>query len=186
MDIIPIIMKGILIILGLGLLGLGRQLFWLFIAAAGFVLGLSVGNQLAAGSNDWVTLIIALLGGVLGFVLAIRIQKLGLRIAGFVVGGYVLVQLISLVQLSSLVGYMNENNLIWVGIFIVGGIFGAILTISVVNIALIGLSATGGSLIVVQALDLEPTIKFVIFLVLLLLGIFIQGRGLDKDVIPET
>ena len=180
MEIIPIIMKGILIILGLGLLSLGRQLFWLFIAAAGFVLGLSVGSQLATGSNDWVTLIIALLGGVLGFVLAIRIQKLGLRIAGFVVSGYALVQLVSIF------GYMNENNLIWVGIFIVGGIFGAILTISVVNIALIGLSATGGSLIVVQALDLEPTIKFVIFLVLLLLGIFIQWRGLDKDVIPGT
>lgn len=179
MDLITLVGNTILIVLGLSILSMGRKLFRLFVVVVGFVLGLSLGSQIAAGSGDWVELVAAVVGGILGLILTIRAQKLALRIVGFAAGGYVLVQILIVL------GFSNDNNLIWAGIF-VGGCLGAILILSIFDIALIGLSSALGSLIVVEALTVDNPLRLIFILALMLVGIFIQTRGLNHDVIPGT
>ena len=123
------------VIVGLGMLGLGRQLFWLFVGGIGFLFGLNIAGSLLAGQSETTALLFALVIGLIGAVAALFLQRLAVNTAGFVGGGVIAVQLIEAMALevgSTLVP------------FIMGGVIGLILVSILFDWALILLSSLAG------------------------------------------
>ena len=58
------------LLIGIVLLLFGRKLFWLFVGAAGFLVGMDIANRFFTGP-DATKLIIALLVGIIGAFLAV-------------------------------------------------------------------------------------------------------------------
>ena len=66
-----IIIRILQIIIGLGLLFLGRRLFWFFVAAIGFITATEIAVNTMSTSPEWVIILIGLAAGLLGALLAI-------------------------------------------------------------------------------------------------------------------
>ena len=161
-------MHNITLIIGIALLLLGRKLFWLFVGAIGFVLGLHLGTTYLQGYGENIALIAGVIGGVIGIVLAIFVQKIAVVGAGFVGGGYI--------ALGFWRQYMGaaEGQTIWIP-FIIGGIIGAILVSFLFAWALIILSSLLGAMLVVQGLHLSGGLETIVFVALAAAGIFVQA-----------
>ena len=79
-------MLGILdIILGGALLLVGRKLFWLFVGAIGFVIGIQVATRFFHGS-ELITIVAGLVLGIIFAILAIFLESIATAIAGFLGG----------------------------------------------------------------------------------------------------
>src|ERR1041385_9171955 len=74
------------VLVGLALLLFGRRLFWLFVAALGFAIGLQLAPYLSQNPPLWLSLLLSLGLGLLGALLAVVLQKLAIAIAGFLGG----------------------------------------------------------------------------------------------------
>lgn len=152
---------------------LGRRLFWLFVGAAGFLLGFNLALQFFGEEAGFIAVVVALVVGVFGAALALFAQRLALGIAGFVAGGYLLL------YLADLLGAGAGLSTVFVAIlFLVGGVIGAVLVQFVFDMALILLSSALGATLLTQAIDAiwapGPTLNTVFFLVLLGVGIVVQ------------
>jgi hypothetical protein len=166
-------MLGILnIILGGTLLVLGRKLFWLFVAAIGFVLGIQVATRFFHGS-ELITIIAGLVLGIIFALLAIFVESLAIGIAGFLGGGYVLVNITALIGL-------DRGATTWIA-FILGGIIGVALIAFLFDWALISISSLAGASMIVGDLHFGASTSSVVFLVLLIAGVLIQGSELRKN-----
>lgn len=156
------------VLVGIAVLFLGRRIFWLFVAAVGFILGLALVVDLLPGQPDWVILVAALVLGLVGALVAVIAQKIAIVIAGFFMGGYALLWLLQLFSLT-------PDRLDWL-IFIIGGIVGAILVQFLFDAALIVLSALAGATLIAQVTNFSPPVTAVLFVVLLALGIIVQAQ----------
>src|ERR1700742_2365529 len=74
-------------LIGVVILFFGRKLFWLCVAAVGFAVGLQIAPLLVNEASSLLALIIALVLGLLGALLALFIQKVAIAILGFLAGG---------------------------------------------------------------------------------------------------
>ncbi len=157
---------------GLALIFLGRKLFWLFVAAVGFVAAMTLSAQLFSTDAGWVHLLIALAGGIIGAVLAIFVQRIAVAVAGFVGGGYVLANLVTVLQLQI-------GNNFWIP-FLIGGIIGAVLMMFIFEWALIILSSALGAYLFVHELHLSTNLEFILMVVLFIVGIVVQHNGKKK------
>lgn len=168
------------IIAGLALLTLGRRLFWLFVAIIGFGFGFLLADRLFPRQGEIIQLVIALIFGVVGALLAVFLQKVAIYIAGFIAGGSILVNLLEILGIQRGPG----DTFLLIIMFVIGGIVGAILVMLIFDWALIILSSLAGAGLVVRgevpilqgALPSEPAVDTVVFLVLLIAGIVIQAR----------
>src|SRR3990172_7787956 len=88
------------LILGAILLILGRKLFWIFVGAIGFLVGFNPAAQYLAEQPIWVILLIAIVAGIIGSVLAVVLQRVATLVAGFLAGGYLTVQLLQMLEVS--------------------------------------------------------------------------------------
>jgi hypothetical protein len=160
------------IVLGGTLLILGRRLFWLFVAAIGFVIGIQAANRFFHGSE----LTVILAGLFLGFVfalIAIFLESLAIGISGFLGGGYVLLSIAALFGL-------DHGATPWIA-FILGGIIGVMLIAFLFDWALISISSLAGASMILDGLRLGPSTGSVVFLILLIAGVVIQGTELRKN-----
>ncbi len=179
-------------VVGALLLTLGRRLFWLFVAGAGFLAGLQFAPRLLPGQPANVILIAALVVAVAGAVLAVLLQRLAVGLAGFIVGGYAAVYLaealgllgsstpinppgLPTAALASLNAAITGGPPVWL-IFLIGGVIGALLVAAVFDLALVLLSSLAGAALVAQAVTLPAGVELAVFLVLVALGIIIQTR----------
>ncbi len=161
------------VLIGAGLLFFGRKVFWLFVAGAGFVAGLSLANRLLQGP-EWVGVIIGLGIGLLAALLAIFLQRFAIGLAGFLAGGYLALQfLVPLFQLQ-------HGWLPWMA-FVIGGIVGVILVGVFLDWALIALSTLAGAALVTETLSLRDGIALLVFIILILVGVSYQARELRQD-----
>lgn len=166
-------------LVGLAVLLFGRRLFWLFVGAAGVLLGVVLApNLLGPNQPGWLALALALVLGIIGALLAVFLQRLMVLIAGFVVLG-----LVSLTVLP-LIGVDLSNG--WgVVAFIVAGIVGAIIAAATFDWALILLSSlAGGQLLATAAQGYFPLDRLATFLVLLglfVVGVAIQSQAMRPD-----
>jgi hypothetical protein len=154
------------LLLGVLLLFLGRRLFWLFVGVAGFLVGLNFAAQIATGSESS-RLLIALIAGILGAVLAVLLQKVAIAIAGFIIGAYLGVDL-----LRSTMAAPAQWNL---AAYIIGGIIGAVLIILLFDWALILLSSLSGASLVIHNIRLAGGTSSILFACLVILGILVQA-----------
>jgi len=158
----------VLVLLGVALLFLGRKLFWLFVAVVGFVVGTGLASQFLQGQSEQFILVIGLLGGVIGALLAIFLQRLAVAAAGFVAGGYLMVTVLGWLG-------MGSQGVTWLP-FLIGGVIGALLVVVMFDWALIFLSALVGAELVVNGLSARPSISLLLLVVLLVVGIVAQSR----------
>ena len=156
---------------------LGRRLFWLFVGAAGFVLGMDLAAMLFHDMPRSTVLLIALAGGLVGAVLASALKELMVGIAGFAGGAYLATQL--------LVVFMpRPGQNIWPAM-LVGGILGAICLVGLFDWALIVLSSLVGAGFIVQAFPGRSAMTSVVFLALVVVGVAVQTRFKDRENLPR-
>lgn len=170
-------MHWINIIVGLAVLFFGRRLFWLFVGGVGFIAGFDIASQTLQGQSPWIILIIAIVVGVLGAILSIFLQRIVVGIAGFFAAGYFLSAL-TMTQLH------NKTEIAhWIA-FVIGGIVGAMLTMMLLNPALIFLSSLAGATAVAQNAPLDESQQAILFFVLLILGIIVQATQYARQEKP--
>jgi ammonia channel protein AmtB len=160
------------VLLGAALLLWGRKLFWLFVGAAGFFTGLQIASQLIQGP-EWIGIAVGLLFGIIAALLAIFLKSIAIGVAGFLMGGSILL---------SLAGWfgLDHGAVAWIS-YIVGGIGGAILIGMFFDWVVILLSSLGGAALIVQSFDMAFLIRAAIFVTLLVVGVVIQSRELRKE-----
>lgn len=161
------------IILGIALLIAGRKLFWLFVGAVGFVVGMTLATMFVSSDSEVLKLVIALVAGALGAGLALAMQSLAVGLAGFLAGGYGVLTLLSLMD-------WNLGNLQWL-LVIVGGVFGAILVAVLFEWALIILSSFTGATLLMLAFDLGRSWESVLIAILFIIGLAIQAGVRQRE-----
>ncbi len=167
------------IIAGLALLTLGRKLFWLFVAVIGFGFGFLLADRFFPRQGEIVQLVIALVFGAVGALLAVFLQKLAIYVGGFLAGGSILVSLLEILGIQRGPGV----DFILIVIFIIGGVVGAVLVMLIFDWALIILSSLAGAGLVVRGAfsGAEPAGDTVVFAVLLIAGIVIQALTMRRE-----
>jgi hypothetical protein len=157
---------------GIILLLFGRRLFWLFVAAIGFVAGMEIAQQITHNPSPLVVLVFALGLGILGAVLAILLQKFAIAVAGFISGG-------RLATALSAAFYMNhpENARV---IFLIGGILGAILLLALFDSALILLTSVEGAHLISNLIVLPQMGCTIVMITLIVIGVLAQSAMLRR------
>lgn len=162
----------LLILFGLVLVFFGRSLYWLFVAIAGFLMGMELAADLLTDQPGWVQFLAALAGGVLGAMVGILAQRIAFAAGGFFAGGYLALSLLNHFPEAA-----NSNLL-----FIVGGIIGAIIAALLLDWAIIVISSLAGAAAVTSGvaglLEVPPSLQALGVLVIAVLGVVVQGRRL--------
>ena len=158
----------LILLVAILLLFLGRQIFWLFVGGVGFVAAIDLVSRLATPWPIWLTLVVALAAGLVGALLAILLQEVAVGIAGFLAGGYIVLQVLELLG-------MPVSTLIWV-LALVGAIVGAILALGLFDWALIVLSSLVGASIIARSFALAQPVMLLVFVVAAVVGIVVQAR----------
>lgn len=160
-------MDGMGVITGLVVLLAGRPLFWLFVGIMGFVVAFDLASLYLTGQPQLVILVIALVAGLLGILLALLLQRVAFGVAGFMAGGY----LVAMTGMT-LGGAGGSGFDLAV---LIGGIIGAIAGLLLADWALIILSSLIGAGMVVEALGIGQTTGLLVFAGLSLVGIVVQS-----------
>src|ERR1700745_406302 len=74
-------------LIGVVILFFGRKLFWLCVAAVGFLAGIELAPHLVNEPSSLLQLAVAIVLGLLGALLAFLLQKIAIAIVGFLAGG---------------------------------------------------------------------------------------------------
>ncbi len=150
------------------LLALGRKIFWFFVAAVGFYVGLQGATRYLQIQPGWLSILIGVGVGLIGALLAIFFQRALIGISGFLVGVLITSGLLSLFG-------FQLKNWEWL-IILIGGIIGAILMSLLFETALIVLSSLAGTLLIVQGFNLSGLLALIVGVVLFVAGVIFQSR----------
>ena len=163
------------LLMGVVILFFGRKLFWLCVAAAGFALGAAIAPHIIHEPSSILGLVVALLFGVLGALLAIFLQKIAIAVLGFLAGGY----------LAGAIGaaFFIHSGQYYTIIFLVGGIIGTFLLLAVFDWALIVVSSLIGAHLIQSAVVLPPTGSTILFIVLAVIGVLVQAAWFRRSTV---
>jgi hypothetical protein len=151
---------------GAALLLVGRRLYWLFVAIAGFFVGIEIARALVLDQPQWVIWLIAAAAGIIGALAAMLFQRVAFAIGGFYAGGYLLL----------VAAERFFPGVAGVGAFLVGGVLGAVAAAMLMDWAIIVLSCMVGAALVVSALGLGNLGSLLAYAGLLAAGIVFQAR----------
>src|SRR5499426_3261474 len=163
------------VVIGVVILFFGRKLFWLCVAAVGFAVGVKIAPLLVNDSSSLLALLIALIFGVLGALLALFLQKVAIAVLGFLAGG----KLATAIAAAFFVHYAQYSTIV----FVVGGIIGAILLLAVFDWTLIVVSSFIGAYLIESAIALPPTGSTLVFIGLAIVGMFVQAASFRRSAI---
>jgi len=158
------------LLVGLLLLLLGRRLFWLFVAAAGFLVGVRAAPLFLPGQSELFILLVGAILGIAGALMAIFLQKFAVTVAGFAAGGY----LAAVLCAPMLGGAGARYPGTWL-CFLIGGILGAVLMVVFFNWALIILSSLQGAHMIIRGLPTPRNHFPLLFVILAVIGIAVQA-----------
>ena len=130
------------ILVGVLLLVLGRRLYWLFVAALGFLYGLELAPRLLPHPSETVVVIIALGLALVGALVAVVGTKVVLGVVGFMAGGGIAALVLQHLPIDS--------GLVAAGISLIAGLIGAALVLLLFDTALIVLSSRGSVYLVIR------------------------------------
>jgi hypothetical protein len=151
---------------GIVLLFMGRKVYWLLVALIGFVAGSLAAGWMFPTQSIALALIVGLLLGGLGALLAVLFNKASLVLAGFLAGGY----LVHVIQ--QLLGW-QPAQLAWLPI-LVGAILCGVLALVVFDWGLTILSAMIGASIIASAFPLIAPARLALWVVLFATGCLVQ------------
>jgi hypothetical protein len=158
------------IVIGAAILLFGRKLFWLFVAALGFAVGIEIAAYFMREPPIWMTLLVALVLGLLGALLAILLQKLAIAVAGFIAGGRIAWALAA----AFWVEHAHYRGIT----FVIGGILGALLLLALFDWVLILLSSIEGAHLIANGIVLPEKGAVILFIALAVIGVVVQGSML--------
>jgi len=161
------------VILGIALLVAGRRLFWLFLAGLGFITGLQLASLFPQLSQT-TALLIGLFLGVVFALLAIFLQRIAVGLAGFLAGGFILTTLAARIGVG--------NDVFPWALYIIGGVIGIVLVMLLFDWALIVFSSIAGAALILNSLSLQTAAGEILFFLLVLVGIIIQGFVIHRVV----
>lgn len=144
----------------------GRKLFWICVAAVGFAAGMEVAPHFVNEPTPLLQLSMGLVLGFLGALLALLLQKVAVGIVGFAIGGRLAVAFAATFL-------VNSGASPWL-VFIIGGVVGAVLLISLFGWALVFVSALVGAHLIVRAIVLPETGATILFIALAIIGVAVQ------------
>lgn len=162
------------ILIGVTLLLLGRELYWLYVAGVGFVVAMDLMTRVVQIEPAILIFFIALIAGLIGALLAVLLQRAAIGVGGFLAGGYVLL------VFSDFVG-MQTGMVPWI-LAMIGGAIGLVLTLMLFEWALIILSSVVGAGMVAQSVDANQSITVVLFLAASIVGIMVQATLMDRGI----
>jgi hypothetical protein len=154
------------------LLMLGRRLYWLFVAAVGFVVAMELASVYFEGSDGWIPLALAAAAGIAGALFAVILQRFAVALAGFAVAAYFAAELI---------GFFSFDQRVEIVAVLVVGALGAFFASVLFDWALILLSSLAGAALFVDAFALEQELALLVMLVLAIAGVSIQANMLHRD-----
>jgi len=160
------------VLIGIVILFFGRKLFWLCVAAVGFAVGMGIAPLLVNEPSSLLALLIAIVFGVLGALLALFLQRVAIAVLGFLAGG----KIATAIAAAFFVHYAQYS----IVIFVVGGILGAILLLALFDWALIVVSSFIGAYLIESAIVLPPTGSTLVFIGLAVIGMFVQTASFRK------
>ncbi len=159
-------------LLGAALLFFGRKVYWLFVAGAGFMVGMDFAAR-ALDGPEWLSVATGVAVGIVAALLAVFVQQFAIGLAGFLGGGFLALQILPFIDL-------DYSWIPW-AVFILGGILGVVLVSFFFDWALIILSSLAGASLLTGVLDFNKMAGLTIMIVLAALGIFFQARELRKE-----
>lgn len=161
----------IAIIAGLLLLLFGKRLFWLAAGLVAFLFGYQLFGNLF---NIWWSLFLGLVLGIIFAWLAIKFIKMATYFVAFLAGA---------IALPFLVGIFDVE-MSWFVLALIGGVIGLILVAFAFDWGLILITAWAGASAVTfgvrQWWELDGTFGTVVFLVLMVVGVFWQASQRRK------
>lgn len=159
------------IIVGIAMLLFGRKLFWFFVGAIGFISATTWAVENMSGQPEWMIVVIGLVAGLVGALLAIFLRTVGIGIAGFLTGGFLT---------STLMYALGFSGSRLGGIFyLVGGIIGLVLFYGLFDWALILLSSASGAFILARHLPVPDRFYWLVLIVIAVVGIGVQAQQLE-------
>ena len=161
------------VIVGVAILLFGRKLFWLFVAALGFAVGLEIAAYFMKEPPTWLSLVVAIGCGAVGALLALLLQKFAVAIAGFIAGGRIAWALAA----AFFVEHAHYRGVT----FVIGGIIGALLLLALFDWVLILLSSVEGAHLVTNGIVLPEKGELILFIVLAIVGVVVQGSMLRRS-----
>jgi len=159
-------------LIGIVILLFGRKLFWLCVAAVGFVAGIELAPHLVNEPSALLQLTVALVLGLIGALLALFLQKVAIAVLGFLAGG----KLAGAIAAAFFVHYVQYSTVI----FVAGGVIGAILLLTLFDWALIVVSSLIGAHLIENAIVLPPSGSTIVFLGLAVIGILVQAASFRR------
>lgn len=160
-------------VIGAVVLFFGRKLFWLCVAAVGFAAGVELAPHVVSQPTPLLALSFALVFGFLGALLAVFLQKISVAVVGFLAGG----KLANAIAGTFFVHYVQHTGII----FLVGGIIGLVLLLSLFDWALIFASAVVGAHLIQGVVTLPPTGAAILFVLLTITGVLVQAAALRSS-----
>jgi Domain of unknown function (DUF4203) len=154
-------------LIGIVILFFGRKLFWLCVAAIGFVAGAELAPHLVTEPSPLLQLTVAIVLGIIGALLALFLQKIAIAVFGFLAGG----KLAGAIAAAFFVHYAQYSAVI----FVVGGLIGALLLLTLFDLALIVISSLIGAHLIQSAIVLPPAGSTIVFLGLAVIGMLVQA-----------
>ena len=161
------------VIVGAAILLFGRKLFWLFVAALGFAVGLEIAAYFMKEPPPWLMLVVGLGCGVIGALLAILLQKLAVALAGFIAGGRIAWALAA----AFFVEHEHYRGIT----FVIGGILGALLLLALFDWVLILLSSVEGAHLIGNGITLPEKGAMILFIALAVIGVVVQGSMVRRS-----
>ncbi len=157
------------ILIAVLLLFLGQKLYWLFVGGIGFIVAMDLAARWLTGEAQWMILLVAILVGVVGAVLAILLQRLAIGIASFLAGGH-----FTLLVMADLAGSLSSY--VATIAFIVGGVIAGTFAMVLFDWALIVLSSLVGAGMITQWAVAGTGPRVLVFVVLFVIGVVEQAR----------
>lgn len=161
------------VLVGMALLVLGRRLFWLFVAGLGFVVALQLATQfMPGGSASTPAMVIAVVIGVIGALAARFIQRLAVRLAGFLSG---------VVLALTIIQWLNFDLGLWTwAVALAAGLIGMLVAAWAFGGALVLLSSAVGAGLIAANLNTSTGLAIGVFTAALIAGIVIQSGALGR------
>jgi hypothetical protein len=154
------------LVAGAVLLLLGRKLFWLFVAIAGFYVGIEAARALLGDQPAWLVWLVAIAAGLIGAILAMLFQRVGFALAGFYAGAYI----------ALAVAGRFAPGAMGLATLLIGGFAGAVVAALVMDWAIIALSCLVGAALVVPFFGLGDTASLIAYVGLVALGMVVQAQ----------
>jgi hypothetical protein len=152
----------------------GRKLFWLFVGVLGFIIGMQFVARFWTGPQ-LVAVIVGVVVGIIFALLAIFLETIAFAVAGFLAGGFVITTFANMLGLD-----LGGGLLYWV-VYLIGAIIGVALIMVLLDWALIALSSLAGAALIVQSLSSGAAWSSILFIVLFIIGLIIQGSVLQRE-----